>query len=222
MTGPVKAYLQSEQGTRIECLFNPAELKLSRSNNWSATKAKGKNTPPLRFQEGQSGSLTMSLILDTTASGDPVTKHTNRLLDLMQVDQDLAGADTKRNRARPPWVRFHWGDFRSFKAVVEQLQLTFTYFSSSGVPLRANAELTLKQYEDEQAWAPQNPTSGTPSPHRVHQVTGGESIDRIAALHYGDATRWRLIADANAVIDPLRLRPGVVLVIPEIEAVRRG
>lgn len=222
MSGPVKAYLESEQGERIDCLFNPAELQLSKSNNWTATKAKGKNTPPLRFQEGQSGSLSMSLTLDTTDGGEPVTKHTNRLLALMRVDSDLAGSDSKRNRARPPWVRFHWGEFRSFKAVVEQLQLTFTYFSSTGVPLRAKADLTLKQYEDEQAWGPQNPTSGTPTPHRVHQVTGGETIDRIAARHYGDSTRWRLIADANGVIDPLRLRPGIALVIPEPEAVGRG
>jgi signal transduction histidine kinase len=46
------------------------------------------------------------------------------------------------HRARPPWVRFRWGDFASFKAVVEQLELTFTYFSSRGSPLRANAVFT--------------------------------------------------------------------------------
>jgi hypothetical protein len=221
MSGPVKAYLQSEQGERIDCLFNPAELQLSKSNSWTASKAKGRNTPPLRFQEGQSGSMSMSLLLDTTDTGEAVTAHTNRLLGLMRVDPNLAGSDTKRNRARPPWVRFHWGGFRSFKAVVDQLQLTFTYFSATGVPLRAKADLTLTQYEDEEAWGPQNPTSGTPSPHRVHQVSRGETIDRIAARHFSDATRWRLIADANGLTDPLRLQPGTALVIPETEAVHR-
>jgi hypothetical protein len=222
MVAPVKAVLEPEAGDAIECLFNPAELKLSKSNTWTPSKAKGKNTPPLRFQEGKSGSLSMTLTLDTTDTGEPVTKHTSRLLALMRVDDSLPGSDRQSNRARPPWVRFRWGDFHSFKAVVEQLQVTFTYFAISGTPLRAKADVTLTQCEDEEAWAKQNPTSGTPAPHRVHHVVPGETLDRIAAVHFGDATRWRLIADANGVTDPLRLRPGDALVIPELGAVTRG
>ena len=44
----------------------------------------------------------------------------------------------------------------------------------------------------------------------------GETLDRIAATHYADPTRWRLIADANHVVDPLALSAGELLVIPEI------
>jgi hypothetical protein len=222
MAGPVKAALEPEQGPPIACLFNPAELTLSKSNSWAAKPAKGRNTPPLRFQEGQSGSLSMTLVLDTTADGSPVTAHTNRLLGLMRVDEDLPGSDRSANRARPPWVRFRWGGFHSFKAVLAELSLTFTYFASDGTPLRAKADVTLTQYEDEEAWGPQNPTSGTPTPHRVHHVSPGETLDRIAATHLGDPTRWRLIADANGVTDPLRLRAGQALVIPEVRGVGRG
>ena len=222
MASPVKAALEPEQGEPIECLFNPAELTLSKSNSWTAKPAKGKNTPPLRFQEGKSGSLSMSLILDTTHDGSPVTAHTNRLLSLMRVDESLPGSDRSNNRARPPWVRFRWGGFHSFKAVLEQLSLTFTYFASDGTPLRAKADVTLTQYEDEQAWGPQNPTSGTPTPHRLHHVVPGETLDRIAATYFGDATRWRMIAEANGVTDPLRLPAGKALVIPELQGVSRG
>jgi hypothetical protein len=222
MDQPAKAYLQTETGRRIDCLFNPAELTISKSNSWTPVKGKGRNTPQLRFQEGQSGSMTMSLTLDTTADGSDVTRHTNALLELMRVDTGLAGSDSQRNRARPPWVQFHWGDLHSFKAIVERLQIKFTYFASTGVPLRAKADLTLKQYEDEQAWGAQNPTSGTPLPHRLHHVRPGETLDRIASSHYGDPARWRLLAEANGVIDPLALRPGDTLVIPEPKGVRRG
>ncbi len=222
MEQPAKAYLLTEKGQRINCLFNPAELTISKSNSWTPVKGKGKTTPQLRFQEGQSGSMTMSLTLDTTDDGSDVTQHTNDLLNLMRVDTGLAGSDSQRNRARPPWVQFHWGGLHSFKAIVERLQIKFTYFASSGVPLRAKADITLKQYEDERAWGPQNPTSGTQVPHQVHRVQAGETIDRIAAVHYGDPTRWRLVAEANGVIDPLALEPGDILVIPEPRGVRRG
>src|SRR5262245_54570526 len=215
MTGPAKAYLLTERGVRIDCLFNPAELTINKSNSWNAGQSKGKNAPDLRFQGGQPATLTLSLTLDTTRDGSDVTVHTSKLLELMKVDPSLPGADRGRNAARPPWVEFHWGKLHSFKAVVERLQIKFTYFASTGMPLRAKAELTLKQWKDEAELPLQNPTSSTPTAHTVHVLMPGETLDRVAAVHYQDPTRWRLIAEANGVIDPLEILPGTPLVVPE-------
>jgi LysM repeat protein len=222
MTSVQKAYLEPEKGEHITCLFNPSELSISRSNSWEPDQVPGKGAPDLLFGGGQSGTLAMTLTLDTTAEGTSVAKHTDRLLGLMSIDPSLPGHDPDTNRGRPPWVRFHWGDLHSFKAILESLDITFTYFSSSGTPLRAKAVVALKQYEEEAKWGPQNPTSGTPNPHRLHQVQPGETLDRIAAARYGDSTRWRLIAGANGIVDPLALKAGTVLVIPKPEAATRG
>lgn len=216
MSGPVKAYLETEGGDHIDCMFNPAELSISKSNTWKpAGEAKGKNAPELRFQAGQSATLTLSLTFDTTGDGTAVTDHTDKLLALMKVDPGLSGSDRGRNKARPPWVKFHWGATHSFKAVVEQLKIRFTYFASSGMPLRAKADLTLKQWNDEAELPLQNPTSSTPTLHSVHQLLPGETLDRVAAVHYGDPTRWRIIAEANGIVDPLNLPKGATLAIPE-------
>lgn len=219
---PAKAFLEVENGARFDFLFNPSELTIEKSANWRASNAKGKNAPKLRFQEGQSGSLSFTATFDTTSDGSDVTQHTDRVLALLQTDQDLRGSDKQRNQTRPPWVRFHWGRLRSFKAVLERARITFTYFSSSGTALRANVELTLKQYEDDGEHPLQNPTSGTPSPQRTHRTSTGETLDRVAAVQYGDPTRWRLLAEANGIVDPLRIPPGTDLVVPEPELVRRG
>ena len=105
---------------------------------------------------------------------------------------------------------------------MERLQVKFTYFASDGMPLRAKADLTLKQYKDEAELPLQNPTSHTPTLHTVHRLAYGETLDRVAAKHYADATRWRLIAEANNVVDPIGLQPGALLVIPELPVRRRG
>jgi nucleoid-associated protein YgaU len=34
-------------------------------------------------------------------------------------------------------------------------------------------------------------------------------------MHLGDSTQWRSIAEANEIEDPLALRPGSLLAIPE-------
>jgi nucleoid-associated protein YgaU len=75
----------------------------------------------------------------------------------------------------------------------------------------------LLQYEQSMAFGPQNPTSGTPRPHRVHRVQPGETLDRISAQHYGDSNRWRTLAMANGIEDPLALRPGSLLAIPRLD-----
>ena len=218
-----KAYLKSETGTTFTCLFNPAELTIAKANGWQAGEAKGQNSPEIRFQGGQPGTLTLNIVLDTTNDGTDVTTHTNALLDLMKVNPSLPGSDRQRNSGRPPWVEFHWGKLHSFRAVIERMQVKFTYFASDGTPLRARADLSLKQYSDEDGKRPlQNPTSHTPTLHAVHRVVKGETLDRIAASHYADSTRWRLIAEANGVIDPFAVPAGSLLVIPELPVRRRG
>lgn len=222
MAAPAKAFFITETGDRIDVQFNPAELTISKAASWNAGQAKGGNAPELRFQGGQSGTLTMSLILDTTATGSPVTKLTDKLLGLLQVDPGLPGADPQRNSARPPWVEFHWGPLHSFKAVVERLQVKFTYFAATGMPLRAKADVSLKQWRDEGVHPLQNPTSSTPSPHTVHHLRPGETLDRVAAHYYRDPGSWRVIAAANGIVDPLQITAGTPLVVPETPVRHRG
>lgn len=210
-----KAFLEIEGTTsRIPCMFNPSELTVTRSNNWTGQSLAGQGVPRVRYQGAESGTMTLNLTFDTTDTGDAVTNHTSKVMGLMDIDPNLPGTDPTTNNARPPYVIFHWGNLHSFKAVATNLTLQFTYFSQTGTPLRAKVSLSLKQYEESRAFGPQNPTSGTPRPHRVHRVQPGETLDRISARYYGDSTRWRQIAAANGIADPLGVRAGTVLSIP--------
>jgi Contractile injection system tube protein/LysM domain len=222
VTAPIKAELHTEDDKVIKLQFNPAELTITKANTWNAPEKKGGNTPELRFQAGQPGTLTLSITLDTTETGTDVSVPAMALLNLTKVDPKLPGSDKKSNKARPPWVQLHWGAMHSFKAVVERVQVKFTYFASSGMPLRAKADLALKQYTDEDQQPLQNPTSHTDSLHTMHRLVHGETLDRIAAAHYADPTRWRLIAEANGIVDPLQVPRGTLLVIPEIPVRHRG
>jgi len=218
MAAPEKAFLEVEGGDTIPCLFNPAQLQISRSNTWDGGEELNVEPPSLSFVGAGSGEMSLDLFFDTTSDGTPVTKYTGKLMGLMDVNPDLPGSDESSLSVRPPYVIFHWGDLHAFKAVVTSLSLSFTYFAASGTPLRATASLTLLQYEPSDAFGPQNPTSGTPKPQRVHRVQSGETLDRIAARYYGDSTRWRTLADANAIGDPLSLRPGSLISVPRLDS----
>jgi hypothetical protein len=219
MPAPVqlqKAFFKTESGQTIECMFNPDKFGFSMSNRWESDRVPGVGSPSMRYAGGESGSFDLDLVFDTTASGTSVTTHTNKLLKLMEVDETLASFDQSRNSGRPQWVTFHWGtNVHTFKAIITNLKVTFTYFSNEGLPLRANVQASFTQFEPDANWARQNPTSGTPSPQRTHQVNPGDTLDRIAARYYGDATLWRQIAAANGNQDPLAITPGQLIAIPE-------
>lgn len=208
-----KAYLHTESGKKLPCLFNPASLEISLSASWEGKGDAKLNAPNLSYQGGQSGTMSVELFLDTSADGSVVTKHTDELIKLTRIDTSLP-----QGQERPPYVTFHWGRFHSFKGVVSDLSITYELFRPNGEPIRARVSLTLTQAFDEDNWPPQNPTSGTPRPARSHQVVPGETLDRIAATHYGDPTEWRRLAAANGVKDPFLLRPGSRIDVPTMEA----
>ncbi|CAN5684756.1 peptidoglycan-binding protein [soil metagenome] len=209
-----KAFIELETGARLPCLFNPTEFSVRRANRWIGDSLPGRGVPDLRFAGADSGSMSLSLFFDTTHEGKAVSTYTGKLMGAMDLDPALPGSDVASGNVRPPWVKFHWGRLHSFKAAITSLALRFTYFGADGTPLRATADVELTQVAEDLAFGPQNPTSGTPEPHKVHRVSPGETLDRIAATHYGDATRWRSIADANGIDDPLAISPGQFLAIP--------
>lgn len=213
-----KAFLEIEGPKKetIPCMFNPSELSVSRSNKWTGDTVGGQGVPTMKFGGAESGTMSLNLTFDTTDTGKAVTEYTGRIMGLMDIDTTIEGTDSRSNNARPPYVIFHWGSLHSFKAVVTSLNLQFTYFSSTGMPLRARVAMSLTQFDESRKFAPQNPTSGTPQPHRVHRVQPGETLDRIAARYYGDATRWRQIAAINGIADPLAIRSGTMLSVPRL------
>lgn len=212
-----KAYLMTETKKKIEFMFNPQDLEFSKTTTWGSNDTPGSNAPQLQFNSGGSVEFSLTALFDSTADGKPVTKITDELYKLTVTDKSIKGTKEDRNMARPPWVQFHWGKMRSFKAVVTKLDLKFTYFTADGTPLRASVSMSFRQYMDEGTLAPQNPTSGTPNPGQIRRIESGQYLDTIADELYGDSSKWRSIAEANGIDDPLAIPVGKSLIIPEQE-----
>ena len=171
----------------------------------------------MTFDSGNSVEFKLTAIFDSTETGKSITDITDKLYKLTVTDKKVKGTKEDRNIKRPPWVQFHWGKLRSFKAVITSFNLKYTYFTSKGVPLRAEVSMSFRQFMDEGVTPPQNPTSGTPNPGQVRRLEAGQYLDTVADELYGDPGQWRAIAHANGIDDPLALDPGQVLMIPELE-----
>ncbi len=201
-------------GEELACMFNPNEYTLSKQNQYSPDKVKGKNVPKVKFTQGGAETLKLQLFFDTYAERTDVREHTAKLWKMMMVTD--AQKNQKSNKSEPPHVSFIWGTF-TFEAVITSLSQKFTLFLENGQPVRTTVDITFQQVEDKQAHHAQNPTSGGGPPLKIHIVQAQDRLDLIAAKVYGDATQWRLIAQENRLAHPLRLREGQRLIIPPLE-----
>ena len=61
-----------------------------------------------------------------------------------------------------------------------------------------------------------SPDVGELKPQVTYTVAKGDTLSKIAKEHYGKASKWPLIFDANRdqLNDPDRIKPGQVLKIP--------
>lgn len=213
----VKAKLKNlDTDQVIEFQFNPTDFSMSKSVGYSDAVTIGGNVPRPEFTGGSGVILTLKLFFDTTKTGRDVrTEYTNKLWALALVAP--SAPDSATNKGKPPMCEFQWGSGPAFKAVVTQLTQNFLLFLENGTPVRATVDLTLKQAVDAAIFPAQNPTSRGSAGHRTHVVEQRETLDLIAAREYGDASKWRFIAEVNNIDSPLKVRPGTVLTLPPLE-----
>jgi hypothetical protein len=100
------------------------------------------------------------------------------------------------DKKEPPRVAFHWGVFR-FAAVITNMTQKFTLFMKDGTPVRAKVDITFTQYNDVNDYPAQNPTSGGGPVLRTWQLFAATGWTISPRAVYGDATKWRQIAEYN-------------------------
>lgn len=200
-------------GISVDCMFNPTEYTLSKSNQYKEESTASGNTATAEFESVGSQTLKLNLMFDTYEKGKDVSNITRDLWRFMKPKE--RSESRQKPKGEPRQVAFEWGVFR-FVAYITSLTQQFTLFTHEGVPVRAKVDVQFTQYTDLEDYPdrPTNPTSGGGSSEQIWIVKAGDRLDNIAATIYEEATRWKRIAEHNHMRDPLALRPGQVLRIP--------
>lgn len=197
----------------ITCLFNPHEYVVSKSNSYNENAKNNSDVPDVEFSKAGAQTLKLNLLFDGYETGEDVSLVTAKLWKLMEAKTRQEGDKTKK--VPPPYVAFQWGVFY-FTAVITNMSQRFILFTHDGTPVRAKVDITFTQYIDKNDYPKQNPTSGGGPLEQVWRVVMGDRLDTIAGEVYGDPTKWRVIAERNNIINPLALRNGQELAIPQL------
>jgi hypothetical protein len=203
------AKLQIEGGDTIQCAFNPESYQVSKTNIWTYKPNQSKDYPKPEFGGGLPMVYSMRLLLDVSlqAPDQSVKDQANALMKAMH------------GSGQPPkFITFSWGSTQLPKAAPLSISIQYALFHPNGDPVRAFVDLELAQADDTSPpGQAQNPTTRGTAGLRSHIVQDGDSLHSIAYESYGDPTRWRTIAEANEIDDPLRLRRGNSLAIPRLD-----
>ena len=92
-------------------------------------------------------------------------------------------------------------------------------FLEGGVPVRATLTCSFKEwrtnYDNLNKQAPESADVT-----KIWLLKRDDSLSHIAAENYRDPSFWRHIAAANNIDNPLDLKPGRVLTVPNVDAPR--
>jgi hypothetical protein len=221
----------------VTFLVPPASIKISKGSDWKLdTSPSATGSGPVQWQGTQPMSMSFDFILDTdpadtnamqnSKTGDPgdsagspgsVLPDVEKLLSLCEVDPigGLLGIGTS------PLAMLIWGQFVSPVSLVKSIDVEFSSFNADGTPTRAEGKMTLQQYPVPEG--AQNPTSGGDVARRSAKIYEGDTLAHVAYREYRSPSRWRDLAESNRIDDPLRVRPGALLVVPAPEQLpRRG
>jgi LysM repeat protein len=195
-----------DRENRIPLRFNPTDYKLSKANTFAEITIPGLETPPIQFVRGGSETLTVQALVDTS---DTLTSVREAYVDKVR---NLLKVNGKEHA--PPIVQFIW-DTTVFTGVLEKLDVNYVLFHHDGVPLRAQLDLTLKEYRTAAQQVAETPRS-SPTVEKGYVVAVGDTLSSISAAVYRDASLWRELARANNIANPRDLRPGQVLTVPRL------
>jgi hypothetical protein len=211
----VSAYIQSTDPDLpmppIRFAFNPEGYTVITKAHWGKSPQPASPAPP-QFEGIEPPSLDVKILMDAFAVPPIPPAATIEQLKLLLLPTALSKATGK---ATAPTVMFGWGsNIILDMAVVTKVSIAYERFLL-GVPVRATATVTLDGVPLPDPLGYTNPTSGGLATRRTRTVVEGDTLASIAYQEYKDPNTWRALAEANNIDDPMRVKPGSILIVPE-------
>ena len=208
MAKPQKLSLTgSDDNQVINFLYNPERVGIARSTETvSLATTEGSN-----LQAGERADVTV-LTLNGIKIFGPDTKPTIEQLITWATKRRVRvviGAHRAGDQLQP--LALSWGELKH-DVTIKSISGTYTRFDPDGKPVRA--EVTLSLIVLPPAKKKTNPSSGGIPGRSAHQLVSDDNLPLLAFAQYGSPARWRDIAEANGIEDPLRLRPGDRIYLP--------
>lgn len=153
--GKAKLFALDGSDYDVEFMFNPTEISFTRGITVKDDGAArtGKGTPKVSFAKPTPCQVTVNNVIF-----DTYEKNTSVLTYIEKLDKAVKFIDSGD---RPPIFLFIWGSQDYLRCFVQSITYQLTLFLENGTPVRAKANLTLKEVDE---------TTGPANPRAPAQV----------------------------------------------------
>jgi nucleoid-associated protein YgaU len=198
-------------GNKITFLFNPLSYTVTKEAVWERPKNVGSSSTAIPIWKGAGPrKMDVEVFLDATyTENGGIQSDIDLLFDCCKPTM----LSVMLMKPSPPFVLFGWGLNTGFLSFMSSVVVEYTLFRPDGTPIRAKCSLSMEEIP--LAMAKQNPTSGGTA-RRVRSIVAGDTLQSISYAEYGRPTLWRALAHANNIEDPMKLEPGMSLLIPPL------
>ena len=147
-SGDAKKIGESEQvdyTTLFMVQLNPNKINITDGVSYSdgsLDEKGGRRIPRAQYNQHQTRELTAELLFDTYTSRKKESEKDD--VKTMYIDK-FTKLITNNDNGQPPLVFFSWGSIQ-FEGVVTNMNCNYTMFTSTGKPVRATMNITIKQY----------------------------------------------------------------------------
>jgi nucleoid-associated protein YgaU len=186
-----------------QTMYNPVDYNVKKEIQKTGKGGK------IQFNSVDIPEYSIKLFFDTYEKKTDVREYTEKIVSLLKPT--VKGKHTKR----PPICLYVWGSF-SYRGIVSRVNQKFLLFIESGVPVRAELDVTFSSVliKEEEA-----ELSSRSESRKLWPVKTGDRLDLIAYSTLKDPAQWRKIAEANEIDNPLSFPDsddiGRILIIPE-------
>ena len=196
------------QSDSVSFTFNPSSYRITSTPHYKDVRHLADDTLKKEFLGGVSRTLSVELLFDSFSDRDLFSESQAKGVSniTMGVENQLRpitdkikklemAAHVAGEQHKPPQVIFSWME---------------------GKPIRAKASLTISEIKDPKVASKQSPFE-SPDRTKTRVVVMGMSLWSIAWDEYNDCEKWRVIAKANNIMNPMDIHPGQVIRIPALD-----
>jgi len=116
----------------------------------------------------------------------------------------------------PLKVRFVWGKL-DFIGYVASSTIRYNMFSSSGTPVRAKLDLLISGEETDILQKKMQRTFSSPNRTKERLLPETDQLWMLANQEYDDPSMWKVIAEANGILNPRKMGRATILKVPSIK-----
>ena len=194
--------------------YNPDKYTQKFEGKWKTSLQPASMGPPPQWLGMEPQHVSVNLVLDQFAVPPPdmpIQAVVDELKRLVQPTPESLAAGS----AIAPMVMFMWGDNIILdQAYVVKVSVTYERFLA-GNPVRASVDVEMQGVPLPSPLGATNPTSGGLARRKTRTMVQGDSLPSIAFQEYKDPNKWRALAEANRIDDPMRIKMGTVIAVPD-------